>query len=553
MKKTTLLLLLLSLCGQLSAQNIGINANGVAPNASALLDIDASALPANAKRGLLIPRVALTATNSAVPIVAPATSLLVYNTATAGVVPNNVAPGFYQWDGLVWVPLLSGLTGWSTTGNNGITAANWLGTYNNADLIVRTQNIERMRILGVNGRVGVGTTTPTTTMEVGSGPTLDAIYGHSNNVGGYLGRETNITIGNPPQTLLGAGVYASNPAAGYTSTFAQSTGAATVAAAITYSDVWIAQYNYMQNNTAAVNPPGTYSQLNVTNVALGGDQNAYLGFSDRGVLAGNPGFTIGISTTANAQNQDAIGVNGTAFSNSLTRAGGYFESYNYTGTLASQAYAWVGTSVGGVARKITGTAAVSEIIPTPDHGRIMLTCPESPEYWYQDYGTVQLVNGHAHVDLDPILADIIMVNEQYPVRVFCTPVDMPDFNGVAQMNRTATGFDLVELNGGTHSGTLDYQLVVKPKTGYGEGRFPQAPGPAWLKKELEPAAARTANQPDPDRIFHWPSDHETYGYDVAKVLPAGRRVPAGPLAGKWKIADGVFSDQMPVAKPEERK
>ena len=26
-------------------------------------------------------------------------------------------------------------------------------------------------------------------------------------------------------------------------------------------------------------------------------------------------------------------------------------------------------------------AAVAEIVPTEDHGRIMLTCPESPEYW----------------------------------------------------------------------------------------------------------------------------------------------------------------------------
>ena len=182
----------------------------------------------------------------------------------------------------------------------------------------------------------------------------------------------------------------------------------------------------------------------------------------------------------------------------------------------------------------------------------MLTCPESPEYWYQDYGTVQLVNGQAHVDLDPILADIIMVTSEYPVRVFCTPVDMPAFNGVAQMNRTATGFDLVELNGGTHSGTLDYQIVVKPKTGFGEGRFPQAPGPAWLKKEHEPERARAANQPDPATIFYWPSDQQVYGYDPDKVTPVGRKVPAGGKnAGKFKVAEGVFMDHMPAERPAQ--
>ena len=64
----------------------------------------------------------------------------------------------------------------------------------------------------------------------------------------------------------------------------------------------------------------------------------------------------------------------------------------------------------------------SAVIPTPEHGRIVLTAPESPEYWYQDYGTAELKDGKVHVDLDPILADIIMVDENNPIRVFCTPV-----------------------------------------------------------------------------------------------------------------------------------
>lgn len=548
MKKTITFLLLLSTSFAVRSQNIGINVTGFAPNASALLDIDGAGLPANAQRGLLIPRVALTATNAAAPVVAPATSLLVYNTATAGVTPNNVTPGFYYWNGTTWVRFGTGNPGWTILGNAGTTpATNFLGTTDNQDLALRTNNTERMRVLAANGRVGIGLTAPTSLLEVNSGPLADAIYGHSNNVGGYLGRETNISFGVPVQTVLGAGVYANNPAAGYTSVYSQSTGAATVAASINYSNVWISSYNYVQNGSATYNPPGAYAQLNVTNAGLGGTQAGLRSYSDRGATAGNPGYTVGVEATGDAAYQDAFGVWGTAYTNTLTRAGGYFDSYTYAG--ATGAYAYVGTAVGGVLRKITGTAAVSEIIPTADHGRIMLTCPESPEYWYQDYGTVQMVNGHAHVELDPILADIIMVNEDYPVRVFCTPVDMPMFNGVTQTNRTATGFDLVELNGGTHSGTLDYQLVVKPKTGFGEGRFPQAPGPGWLKKEFEPAQARAANQPDPAAIFHWPSDHEVYGYDLDKVTPIGARVVAGPHAGKIKVAEGVFMDHTPAQRP----
>ena len=525
-----------------NAQNIAINTTGAVPAASSILDL------VSADKGLLVPRIVLTATNVAAPVVAPAVSLLVYNTNTAGVIPNNVTPGYYYWDGAAWVRVGTGNPGWGLTGNAGtVVGTNFLGTTDNVDFQVRTNNIERIRVRN-NGYVGINVAVPTLAqLEVASG-TFDAVSGHSNSVGGYLGRETNISLGVPVQTLLGAGVYASNPTAGYTSTYAQSTGGATVAAAIAYSEVWISQYNYVQNASNIFNPPGSYSQLNVTSNLLGGDQVAFRAYSGRGTTAGNPGFTVGVSATADAQSQDAIGVDGAAYTNTITRAGGYFESFNYAGV--SQAYAWVGTTVLGTARKITGTAAMSEIIPTPTHGRIMLTCPESPEYWYQDYGTVELVNGQAHVDLDPILADIIMVTPEYPVRVFCTPVDMPNYNGVTMMNRTATGFDLVELNGGAHSGTIEYQLVVKPKTGFGEGRFPQAPGPKWLKPDQEPAAAKAANQVLPGEAFYWPSDQETYGIDPAKLTGIGGIVPAGEHHGKYKVGENEYLPGMPAKNPK---
>jgi hypothetical protein len=135
------------------AQNVGINATGAAPNASAGLDVDFT------NRGLLIPRVALTARNSNAPIGAGiATGLMVYNTATAGTAPNNVLPGFYWWNGSNWVAF--GGTGgadWSLTGNAGTNPTNnFLGTTDNQSLVFRTFNTERMRILNT-GRVGINT------------------------------------------------------------------------------------------------------------------------------------------------------------------------------------------------------------------------------------------------------------------------------------------------------------------------------------------------------------------------------------------------------------
>ena len=543
MNRTLLISLFLLACYAATAQNVGINANGAAPNASAILDLDVSAI-AGTKKGMLVPRVT-TAERTAIPT--PANGLLVYDTSL-----NQF--WYYNTAIPAWVPFATGNPGWTILGNAGTVATtNFLGTTDNVDLVIRTNNLERMRVMGATGRVGINNAAPATFLHVSSpGLAQDAIYGHSPNVGGILGREVNFSFGVPLQTVQGSGVYANNPAAGYTSIFAQSTGAATVAAGINFSDVWIAQYNYVQNGTAGFNPPGSYSQLNVTNAALGGNQRAYQGYSNRGTTAGNPGWTEGITAFANAQNQDADGVVGITYSNSIgENAGGYFEANTYAGGLLG--YAWVGAVVGGITYKVGGWGAVAEMIRNPDHGRITLLCPESPEYWYQDYGSVQLVSGFAHVDLDPILADIIVVDGDHPIRVYCTPVDMFDFNGVTVTNRTATGFDLVELNGGSHSGTIDYQLVVKPKTNFGQGSFAQAPGPHGVKPWQEPAAAKAANQPDPASIYRWPSEHEVYHYDPEKTTAIGSRVRTGANAGKWKVAEGVYMDQMPVEKPRQDK
>ena len=80
----------------INAQNVGINSAGTAPDASAGLDVSFT------NKGVLIPRVALTDRTDVATISSPTTSLLIYNTATAGTSPNNVYPGYYYFDGTIW-------------------------------------------------------------------------------------------------------------------------------------------------------------------------------------------------------------------------------------------------------------------------------------------------------------------------------------------------------------------------------------------------------------------------------------------------------------------
>ncbi len=139
------------------AQNVGINATGTPPNVSAGLDVDFTT------KGLLIPRISLTSATDAVTIPSPATSLLVYNNGSGGLAPA----GYYYNAGTPvspnWIKLLvtgSPSDAWLMLGNAGTTpGTHFLGTIDNVDLVFKTNNIERMRILST-GRVGINTSTP---------------------------------------------------------------------------------------------------------------------------------------------------------------------------------------------------------------------------------------------------------------------------------------------------------------------------------------------------------------------------------------------------------
>jgi len=136
-RKPLLFLIFMVLSTAGFSQNVGINATGAAPSAWAMLDI------AHSTKGLLIPRVALSALNNAAPIGSGMpVSMLVYNTATAGTSPNNVVPGYYYWDGSVWVAFAgAGGKNWSLSGNGGtVDGTHFLGTTDNVPLSFRVNN-----------------------------------------------------------------------------------------------------------------------------------------------------------------------------------------------------------------------------------------------------------------------------------------------------------------------------------------------------------------------------------------------------------------------------
>lgn len=191
---------------------VGVTTNK--PNKNAALDLNNA--DGNNTQGLLLPKVALTALNSAAPLSAHTAGMHVYNTATAGTGDMMVTPGEYYNDGTKWIRLQ--VNAWELTTNIGTNATNhFAGTTDAVDFVTRTNNTERMRI-NSDGKVLVNTTTvpaggTNTKMVINNGKTSGAgalqikdgsqcdgcvMISDANGVGTWL------QTGN---TALGTGIY----------------------------------------------------------------------------------------------------------------------------------------------------------------------------------------------------------------------------------------------------------------------------------------------------------------------------------------------------------
>ncbi|HDQ15482.1 MAG TPA: hypothetical protein ENN45_00305 [Bacteroidetes bacterium] len=165
----------------LTAQNVGINPTGAAPNASAMLDVSST------NKGVLIPRVALSQTTSTIPVTAPATSLLVYNTASV----NDVSPGYYFWDGSQWVRMLDATMtaddfDWEIIGNNVVSGHG--GLY-------------------PSGYVGIGTATPRNKLDVRGDVSI--------NDGGSMGLQSHLTVRQTTNPISGTTILLANLSADF--------------------------------------------------------------------------------------------------------------------------------------------------------------------------------------------------------------------------------------------------------------------------------------------------------------------------------------------------
>lgn len=93
-------------------------------------------------------------------------------------------------------------------------------------------------------------------------------------------------------------------------------------------------------------------------------------------------------------------------------------------------------------------------------GHRLMSVIESPEVWFEDFGEGQLVNGRAHVELDPLFLETVTINAEHPMKVF---IQLRDDCRGTYVKASTTGFDVFELQGGTSNASFSYRVVAKRK------------------------------------------------------------------------------------------
>ena len=146
----------------IQAQNVGINSTGVAPRNAAMLDILSS------NTGLLIPTLALTNVTAYAPCTGtPVDGLLVYSSTNP---TGGQGSGYYYWStaSSIWVNITDNLAPgnpWELSGNTLGAAGNFMGSIDAFDVVFKSTNTERMRILA-GGNVGINNAAPTQALDV---------------------------------------------------------------------------------------------------------------------------------------------------------------------------------------------------------------------------------------------------------------------------------------------------------------------------------------------------------------------------------------------------
>jgi hypothetical protein len=104
------------------------------------------------------------------------------------------------------------------------------------------------------------------------------------------------------------------------------------------------------------------------------------------------------------------------------------------------------------------TGTKSAVVPAEEGYHRTLYCVESPDCWFEDFGTALLVAGSARVQIDPLFAATVRTDEYH---IFLTP--QGDSKGLYVGSIDAVGFTVHEQQEGRSTLPFSYRVVARRK------------------------------------------------------------------------------------------
>jgi hypothetical protein len=137
----------------------------------------------------------------------------------------------------------------------------------------------------------------------------------------------------------------------------------------------------------------------------------------------------------------------------------------------------------------------SMAMPHPDGSYRRLYTLESPESWFEDFGSGRLQGGRARVELDPEFATVVQLDAYH---VFLTPEG--DCRGLYVSRKDSEAFEVREQQGGSTSVAFSYRVVARRRELEGERRerFERVDLERPVAAETAPPATEVPEAPSPE-------------------------------------------------------
>lgn len=184
------------------------------------------------------------------------------------------------------------------------------------------------------------------------------------------------------------------------------------------------------------------------------------------------------------------------------RWGGVFQFG--TNVATTHVYTYLAGNSGGSIYGLISNGTKSTVVKDAAGENRLLFCTEAPEVLFQDFGTGELKDGTAHIDLEGLLTKVIRVDAKHPMKVFIQLEG--ECNGVYVTNKSAKGFDVKELQGGKSNVPFTWQIVASRADevledgtvlSYSDRRFPVGPGPLAVEEASTVTADSVATPATP--------------------------------------------------------